>query len=230
MKASIKSNTMSFLKAMANTTDGLFAVDEDRRIIFWSEEAQRLLGYAPAEVLGRSCYEVMQGLDPAGNLYCHRDCEPVVRTLAGGKTPEYDLLTRTKDGRKRWVNVSIIGVPLKVEHPSSFAVVHLFRDIDARKAAEQLADKVASAVMNFSVTRAMASREPGAHGAPQKELTQREQEVLRLLAMGIGTSGIAQRMGVTQVTVRNHVQRILNKLGVHTRSEAVSYAFRHQMV
>lgn len=68
------------------------------------------------------------------------------------------------------------------------------------------------------------------HGAPDahETLTAREREILQLLATGLSTSAIAKRLAISPVTVRNHSQRILAKLGVHSRLAAVArgYALR----
>ena len=61
---------------------------------------------------------------------------------------------------------------------------------------------------------------------PERNLTPREQEVLRLLILGRSTEQMAAAMGVTPATVRNHVKRLLRALGVHSRLEAVALARR----
>jgi DNA-binding NarL/FixJ family response regulator len=61
-------------------------------------------------------------------------------------------------------------------------------------------------------------------------LTRRELEVLRLLATGVNTKGAAEKLHVSPATVRNHVQNIFGKLGVHSRLEAVAYANRHRLL
>jgi DNA-binding NarL/FixJ family response regulator len=61
-------------------------------------------------------------------------------------------------------------------------------------------------------------------------LTPREQDILRCLAEAIPTSHIAARLEVSPVTVRNHIQRVLQKLGVHSKLHAVVYAYRHQLI
>ena len=57
-------------------------------------------------------------------------------------------------------------------------------------------------------------------------LTSREREVLQLLAEGLDGTLIAEKLFVSPATVRNHVQHILTKLGVHSRLEAVSVVLR----
>jgi DNA-binding NarL/FixJ family response regulator len=62
------------------------------------------------------------------------------------------------------------------------------------------------------------------------QLTERELEVLRLLAQGIRNDGIAERLFISQQTVQTHVRNILAKLPVHTKLEAVVFAVRHGAV
>jgi len=62
--------------------------------------------------------------------------------------------------------------------------------------------------------------------ASQVALTARENDVVRLLAAGLTNKEIAQRLGITENTVKFHVNGILGKLGVETRTEAVVQAAR----
>ena len=62
------------------------------------------------------------------------------------------------------------------------------------------------------------------------QLTERELEVLQLLARGVRNDGIAQELFISQQTVQTHVRNILAKLRVHSKLEAVSYAVRHGAV
>jgi DNA-binding NarL/FixJ family response regulator len=60
-------------------------------------------------------------------------------------------------------------------------------------------------------------------------LSDREREVLALLASGWSNRRIAQEWHVSLATVRTHVQNLLVKLGVHSKLEAVAFAYRHGM-
>ena len=74
-------------------------------------------------------------------------------------------------------------------------------------------------------------RPPGADGSfPDAPLTRRELEVLRLMTMGVSTAQAAERLHVSRATVRNHVQNIFGKLGVHSRLEAVAFASKHRLL
>jgi len=61
-------------------------------------------------------------------------------------------------------------------------------------------------------------------------LTKREYQVLSLLAQGTDTDAIATQLVIGKSTVRNHIERILHKLGVHSRLEAVTYAQEHHLL
>jgi DNA-binding CsgD family transcriptional regulator len=58
------------------------------------------------------------------------------------------------------------------------------------------------------------------------QLTRREQESLRLVAMGMTTTAAADRLGISPETVRTHVRNAMNKLGARTRAQAIAVAMR----
>lgn len=60
-----------------------------------------------------------------------------------------------------------------------------------------------------------------------RRLTSRESEILRALATGDTVTSIARNLGISPLTVQSHVKSILAKLGVHTKIEAVTLAWRH---
>jgi len=61
-------------------------------------------------------------------------------------------------------------------------------------------------------------------------LTDREREVLQLLAKGIRNDDIAERLFISPQTVQTHVRNLLAKLGVHSKLEAVALAVRHSAI
>ena len=61
-------------------------------------------------------------------------------------------------------------------------------------------------------------------------LTERELEVLRLVAQGLNNKDIAKRLFISENTVKNHVRNLLEKLQLHSRMEAVMYAVREKLL
>jgi DNA-binding NarL/FixJ family response regulator len=96
-----------------------------------------------------------------------------------------------------------------------------------------------SAALDRSTTARYAARpEPPAAGSPAAEsaepantaLTTRELEVLRLIAAGLNNREIAVRLYVSEGTVKNHVSRILERLGLRDRTQAAIYARDHNVI
>jgi DNA-binding NarL/FixJ family response regulator len=131
----------------------------------------------------------------------------------GESIQHFDMRTRAKTGRPVWLNVSI----LTARDGTGRVTVHLFRDVTAtRELLTLVHDKLAAAAGKGSEQAAL--------------LTRRELEVVRLLAAGQGTKAMADALHVSPATVRNHVQNISAKLGVHSRLEAVAWATRHRLL
>ena len=213
----------------AKTADGVFAVDTEQRITFWSPTAQQLMGYEASEVLGLPCQEVIGGRDARNHRFCRRKCPIIESARRGRSTPNYDVRVQTKEGGEAWVNMSTLVVGNKSEGPPS--VVHLFRDVTQRRGLEERAEKAMAALKQYLAedgTGEGDSQEPSPTTQPQ--LTRREQEVLRLLAAGLNTGQMAGSLGVSPITARNHITSLLTKLGVENRLQAVLYASHHRLV
>jgi DNA-binding NarL/FixJ family response regulator len=78
--------------------------------------------------------------------------------------------------------------------------------------------------------RRLVGREPAAARFNGQDLTKREREVLRMLAQGHGQAEIARELSISSKTVATHVQRILGKLRIHSRAQAVAIAHKHRLV
>ena len=65
---------------------------------------------------------------------------------------------------------------------------------------------------------------------PAPRLTDRELEVLRLVARGLNNRDIAKQLYISENTVKNHIRNILEKLQLHSRMEAVVYAVREKLL
>ena len=80
-----------------------------------------------------------------------------------------------------------------------------------------------------TLARRDAEEEPAKH-APAPKLTDREMEVLRLVARGMNNRDIAKELFISENTVKNHVRNILEKLQIHSRMEAVMIAVREKLI
>jgi PAS domain S-box-containing protein len=202
--------------ALARAGDGVFAVGSDGRIAVWNRAAERLLGYTAREVVGKPCCDVFAGRDDEGNRLCYQGCHVMTLVRMGDSVQNFDMRTRKKSGQPVWLNFSLLTLP--DGGPAGGMTIHIFRDVTATKELLTLVhEKLAGAAGDDD--RSAAST-----------LTRRELEVLRLLAAGTSTTKMAEHMHVSPATVRNHVQNIASKLGVHSRLEAVAWATKHRLL
>jgi PAS domain S-box-containing protein len=190
---------LDLAEALAGAADGALVIGPDGRILSWNRAAAQILGYRANETVGRQCCEILAGQDVGGARICAPGC-PVMTLARDGKTAEsFDVRAHTKAGRPVWLNLST----LTARSAGRTFVAHLFRDVTATR--EQ----------RTQITPATMPEEPRA------SLTLRERQVVRLLTGGASTREMAARLRVSRTTIRNHVQHLLDKLGVHSRLEAV---------
>ena len=88
-------------------------------------------------------------------------------------------------------------------------------------------EELVARVRRMLVRTAQEGEEPGSGGAT---LTQREREVLNLMAQGLTQDEIAAQLYISPNTVATHIQHVLGKLAVHSRAGAVASAYRFGLV
>ncbi len=93
-----------------------------------------------------------------------------------------------------------------------------------------LAPEVTRAVIERAVAGERGGRRLPATGALPEQLTEREGEVLRLIAQGLSNEEIAESLVVGRATVKTHVSNVLLKLGLRDRVQAVAFAYRSGLV
>jgi DNA-binding NarL/FixJ family response regulator len=130
------------------------------------------------------------------------------------------------------VLVLLAGEGLAAEAFAAGARGLLFRDSDPARIAAALR-AVALGVIVLDELAAASMLPPAAVAvplSPADALTPREQEVLELLSQGLANKTIADRLGISEHTAKFHVNAILGKLGVQSRTEAVVRAARLGLV
>lgn len=207
---------------LAGAADGAMLV-QDGKVAFWNKAAEHLLGYRADEVVGRPCHDVLQGETLGGHPLCSPSC-PIGRRIAGGgSVRNFDMQAHTKAGRTTWLNVSSLPVPSR--KPERYWTVHLFRNITGQARIRRLIEELHTAVCCAGPAGLEAQAEQAPEVPAVLPLSDREREILRLIASGKNTKTIAESLCISPATVRNHIQHILEKLGAHSRLQALVIAF-----
>jgi NarL family two-component system response regulator LiaR len=150
--------------------------------------------------------------------------------------PDMDGAAATRTLRQQFPQVQIIALTSFKEGElikkalEAGAIGYLLKDVSA--------EELAKAIRSAHAGRATLSPEAAqslveiSHRppAPGFDLTEREREVLALMVEGLNNVQIAGRLTVSPSTIKSHVSNILSKLGVASRTEAVTLALRNKIV
>jgi DNA-binding NarL/FixJ family response regulator len=103
----------------------------------------------------------------------------------------------------------------------------LFRAIEKVHAGEVWVDRAVLATMLGVTTRGGDQRSANPEAAKIDTLTQRELEIVAVVGEGLKNKGIAERLSISEATVRHHLTSIYDKLAVSGRVELMIYAYQH---
>jgi DNA-binding CsgD family transcriptional regulator len=195
-----------------------FASDAEQRITFWNSAAARLFGLSAAEAAGRLCFEIVRGRDGFGNRFCCEGCPVYVTVRNGERVVGCELHVADDSSGAEPVFAAIVKVPAREQ--GRFTLIHVLKRLRDRRRGGQRARRAAPAPARAALLPGRGAQDT----APP--LTLREREILEWLTCGLQNKEVAAKLEISVATVRNHVHNILDKLGVHSKLEAVSLAFR----
>jgi DNA-binding NarL/FixJ family response regulator len=147
--------------------------------------------------------------------------------------PVMDGVAATGEIRRALPDTEVLALTSVLEHAAvvdavrAGAIGYLRKDTRADELRRAIKAAAAGQVQLSPEASALLLREVRAPARPLVEaLTERETDVLRLLAEGRANKEIARELGVVEDTVKTHVRHILAKLGVQSRTQAALYAAR----
>jgi DNA-binding CsgD family transcriptional regulator len=212
--------TREIKKLVESTADPAFAVNGLHSIEFWNKSAEQFFGIDAKTAVGKSCSSIIKGFDECGQ-FCSEDCSIIKASEKHKSVRNFDLEVKTAEGKK-WCNISILSAS---DDKSVLPVtIHILRPIDVSKRLELI---VRDFVVNeTSLSDEQAKELTASTRSPAREtnLSDRELEIIKLLAEGKTTKQIAEDLSISKTTVNNHVQHVLKKLNAHTRLEAIRRA------
>jgi PAS domain S-box-containing protein len=180
----------------------------DGLLCYLNPRAEALFGHSRGEGLGRPCHVVVAGRSQ-GSSFCGPHCRVRTQAAAGSEIEPIRLEVTTKDGARAEVCVVVIAV----DTPEGRQLVHVVLDDERERRIRGFLEGITSRAAVPS-----SSSEPPV----LSNLTSREREILSQLAVNASLDEIADRFSLSHATVRNHVQHILAKLGVHSTLQAVA--------
>jgi len=150
--------------------------------------------------------------------------------------PDMDGASATRAIRQQYPQVQVIVLTSFKEGEliknalEAGAIGYLLKDVSADDLVRAIRAAHAGRA-TLSPEAAQALVETANHPpAPGLDLTEREREVLTLMVEGLNNTQIAGRLTVSSSTIKSHVSNILSKLGVASRTEAVTLALRNRIV
>lgn len=216
----LEAELFSFLD---NTAEVVFAVRESGEICFWNHAAEAVFGYPESEVVGKSCWTVLHGIDSLGTQVCVNRSDVMKLPRERSAIPAFDLSVITSGGERIWVSLSTFVH--KNKRTGASLMVHVAHDISSRKRREDLLCRVSALSKEIS---AMVD-EPMTF-APVSSLSKHELQILRLFASGLTSAEVVKKLRITPQTLRNHLHHINCKLRTHNRLEAVTHAIQRKLV
>ena len=184
--------------------------DDTGHIIYINERAENLLGRDAVAALGAPCHQVIAGKDEDGQAWCEHNCRVQEMAKTGEEIEPYTLRINGNADEEHWLQLLVIPYQTDDGHTQ---LAHCAFRVDRTHIIESYLDRVAAR------TPVNAKRD---FDLEESRLSRRERQVLDLLAQDKNLYEIAEQLGVSYYTVRNHVQHVLGKMGVHSTLEAVA--------
>jgi PAS domain S-box-containing protein len=126
-----------------HTSDGIYQVSNDRRIMTWNPAMESITGFSGAEAVGQMCFNVLRARDKHGIDMCSRDC-PIISAGIHKCSQEAQAQIMTKDGSVRWISYTHSPILDASGEMSSDVIV--VRDVTKQRAAQEAKDDFVSTV------------------------------------------------------------------------------------
>jgi NarL family two-component system response regulator LiaR len=125
---------------------------------------------------------------------------------------------------------SVLEDNLIIEAIRAGAIGYLLKDTEAHELVRAIKAAAAGQVQLSPEVAVRLLREVRAPEPTTEQLTERETDVLRQLALGMSNKEIAQALFIGEQTVKSHMRHVLSKLGVPSRTQAALYATRNGLI
>ena len=150
--------------------------------------------------------------------------------------PKMDGVAATQTIKERWPQIQVIALTSFKEKEyvegalKAGASGYLIKNVSAEELVNAIRRAAAGQPSLSPEAAQVLIQKVNEPPPPGQDMTDREKEILALMAEGLSNNEIAERLIVSQSTVKFHVSNVLSKLGVTSRTEAVALAVKYKLV
>jgi len=132
--------------------DGVYAVDTERKIVYWSSAAQRITGWRTEDILGKSCFDdVLCHVDKDGHQLCGHEHCPLHRAMVTGNSSEVPIIVFAQSNNGRRVPMRVSVAPIRNGSGDVIGGIEIFREASEEHQDLELARRIQSAMLRKQI-------------------------------------------------------------------------------
>lgn len=140
---SINEERKKMADIVTHTSDGIYQVSQDRKILAWNPAMEEITGFSEAEAIGQMCFNILRARSGAGVDVCSSDC-PILAAKEAHCHQDREVQIMTKDGSAKWIAYS--HSPILDQSGEMTSDVIVVRDVTRQRAAQEAKDDFISTV------------------------------------------------------------------------------------
>ena len=139
---------------LGSLNDGVYAVDRDRRIVYWGPSAERITGWSADEIMGRRCAdEVLSHVDKDGHSLCGFEHCPLHRAMVTGHGTKLPVVVFAKCKNGRRIPMQVSTSPIRNSAGEVIGGVETFRDVSEEFHDAKRARRIQSALLRTGLPK-----------------------------------------------------------------------------
>jgi PAS domain S-box-containing protein len=138
-------NPVAFLESQ---NDGLYAVDTERRIVYWSPSAERIMGRQAKDIMGKRCSDdVLSHVDKDGRRLCGREHCPLHRAMVTGNSSDIPIIVFARHSNGRQIPMYVSVAPIRNSSGEVVGGVETFRNASQEHEEVKLTRRIQTAML-----------------------------------------------------------------------------------
>ena len=145
-------NNINSQGLLDSLNDGAYAVDMDRKILYWGPAAERITGWPKEEILGRTCFDnVLNHVDKDGRPLCGKEHCPLHRAMVTGKGSDVPIIVYAKHKDDQRIPMRVSVAPIRDESGEVIGGIETFRDVSPEYHDLKTAKRIQSTMLRGEV-------------------------------------------------------------------------------